>query len=561
MWAIQPGMAAIRRAVAGALIYLLRDLFGTIEAAPIASPRTAAPGPGTLTTVDTGSKVSITASGLRYASSTVNQTDPVVQDSLARARVAGRTFGVTTTLARARVGWAQSGSSNADVIGMGTSGGSIYVLEALSTRGPLFALADGTQYTIECVLRDQGGMVFVTGGAWATRTLVWVTSGMDVTDETTTPLRATLGFGNGSGVTLTSTDWQEIDYGGAWGARFGLATAYQLYTSTPATILSTADGVFEVVWVVGATEILEVRFRRTDDDNCWLVRADANTNTFKLYTRIAGVETEFDPGKTPSFAATRRRITIRCEGTRIITAVGGIMQHNITTGGYNSSVGGMNASGAALLSSIASWPLTGFVEPTQANPPKNILPHGDSKTAGSGDTTPPPLGYGGYPALITEQLYAATGSGWYERPYRIATGGATVATLKSTIDASLASAIGTPDYILVNMGINDTNPIVVVQATWQSNYGYILDAFRAKWPNARILVAYVWGIGRDSDCNTLAGWIDGVLATRPWASVGLDERVVLKGADNGASEMFDTVHPNHLGYTLVAAAWKTSMGY
>lgn len=542
------------------ITYLLRDQFSTAESAPIASPRTCEPGPGTLTIVDTGNKVSITGAGLHFASQTVSQTDPIVKDTATRARVPGRTFRITTTAFKARMGWAQSGSTSADAIGITHSTGGIFVFDGLTTRGALFTLADSTQYTLECVMRDQGGMVFIQGGAYTQRTLLWVESGNDLSDLTTTPLRAMLGYSNtGIGV-ITSTDWQEIDYGGAWGARFGLATDYKLYNTAPITLNANADCLIEVVWFITTGEALEIRFRRVDDDNCWLLRCTQADSTVKLFTRVAGVETEFQAGKTRTFSnASRQRITIRCEGTRIITATAGIIQHNVTDTYNQTTAGLVKVSGTTYVPMCDTFPLTGFPEPTQANPPKNILCHGDSKTGGVGDSTPPPSGYNGYVPILIDLLTTATGGGWYERPARIATAGAGVTTLKGTVDASLASAIGTPDYILTNMGINDS-AVLPTEATWKSDYGYILDAFHTKWPSAIIKVAYIWAIGRDANCATLNSWIDTVLSTRPWASVGLNEQVVLKGSDNGASEMSDTVHPNRLGYTLTAAAWKVSIG-
>src|SRR3990172_2689119 len=49
---------------AGRLYYDLLDNFNTAEAAPLTSPRTAEPGPGTLTIVDTENKLSISGGQL-----------------------------------------------------------------------------------------------------------------------------------------------------------------------------------------------------------------------------------------------------------------------------------------------------------------------------------------------------------------------------------------------------------------------------------------------------------------------------------------------------------------
>lgn len=556
------GSTSATSAAVVAATFLFLDRFPNPESAPIASPHTNAPGPGTITTVDTGSKISVTASGMQFASQTVSQTDPVAKDTLTWARVPGRTFRIKTTLMKCRVGWAQSGSANTDAIGILISSGSVFVFDLLGARSLAYGvgLVDGTQYTFECVMRDQGSMMFVTGGIYTTRQLLWLVSGKTQLDDTTTPLRAIVGYGNAtSGIVLT-TEFSGLDYGGVWGERFGLATDYNLFPAAlPVTINSTSNGIYEVIWPCITAETLTILFRRTDDSNCWKIVCDQAAGTIKLYSRVAGVDTEIDSGKTQTWSnGSTFRITIRADGTRIISAVEGIIKHNTTSGTTIGTT--IKVSGPASISYVDSFPLTGFPEPAQANLPKNLFFHGDSKTVGSGDTLPPPTGYGGCPPLLIASLEATTANGWYERPSRVATGGATVAALKASIDASLAAAIGTPDYVFTNMGINDSAALPV-EATWKTNYAYILDAFHAKWPSAIIKVAYVWAQGRDANCTTLNSWIAFVLSTRAWAAVGLDEQIVLKGSDDGATNTTDGIHPNRIGYTLVAAAWKASMGY
>lgn len=556
------GATAATSAAVVAATFLFLDRFPNPEAAPIASPHTAAPGPGTQTTLDTGSKISVTASGMQYASQTVSQSDPIMKGALTWARVPGRTFRIKTTLMKCRVGWAQTASANTDCIGILISSGSVFVFDLLGARSLAYGvgLVDGTQYTFECVMRDQGSMMFVTGGIYATRQLLWLVSGKTQLDDTTTPLRAIVGYGNAtSGIVLT-TEFSGIDYGGAWGERFGLATDYSIFPAAlPVTINSTSDGIHEVIWPVVTSEVLTILFRRTDDNNCWKLVCDQAGGTIKLYSRVASVDTEIDSGKTQTWSnGGVYRITIRADGTRIISAVEGIVKHNTTSGTTIGTT--FKVSGVASLNCVASWPLTGFPEPSQANLSKNLFFHGDSKTVGTGDTIPPPTGYGGDPPLLIASLEATTGGGWYERPSRVAAGGATVATLRAGVDASLAATIGTPDYVFTNMGINDSASLPV-EATWKTNYGYILDAFHTKWPSAIIKVTYVWAAGRDANCTTLNSWIDFVLSTRAWATVGLDEQIVLKGSDNGVTNTTDGIHPNRVGYILVAAARKASMGY
>jgi lysophospholipase L1-like esterase len=113
--------------------------------------------------------------------------------------------------------------------------------------------------------------------------------------------------------------------------------------------------------------------------------------------------------------------------------------------------------------------------------------------------------------------------------------------------------------VVLNIGVNDL-AAMPAEATFKTNYAYILDAIRTKYPSAPIVISKVWAIGEDADAATWATWVDTVLATRPWATVGCDESITLKAGDNGAARMFDALHPNTLGHQSLAAAYKTALG-
>ncbi len=132
--------------------------------------------------------------------------------------------------------------------------------------------------------------------------------------------------------------------------------------------------------------------------------------------------------------------------------------------------------------------------------------------------------------------------------YQDAASGWTLAQLKASVDAWLAAQTRPPDYFLMNIGINDRlSP--PSQAAFEADYGYILDAIHAKWPSASVLVEQVWAVGCTTVSDNFATYISNAVTARSSFSfiVG-DERVYLKGADNGASEMeADGVHPKNAG--------------
>lgn len=195
---------------------------------------------------------------------------------------------------------------------------------------------------------------------------------------------------------------------------------------------------------------------------------------------------------------------------------------------------------------------------------------GDSKTSA-------PLGT--WQAPLAADLTAASGFLWSYVNRAVA--GASLEYLNGVQRApeSLAwlldpvpSAYAVP-AVLINYGVNDLvypkglggGPSGIAnldEATWKANLGAMLDAIHAKWPTATVYVTRPWMRGYDADCDTLAGWIATVLSTRgPWAVAGDDERVWLRGADNGATMTSDGLHYSAAGNTEKAAQMKAVLGY
>jgi lysophospholipase L1-like esterase len=146
-----------------------------------------------------------------------------------------------------------------------------------------------------------------------------------------------------------------------------------------------------------------------------------------------------------------------------------------------------------------------------------------------------------------------------ESPSRLATSGWTVGDLLSATDAWIAAATSIPDIILVNIGVNDA-AAGTSQANFESRLGSVLDKLHTAWPAALIYVAKVWRGDNPAwalQCDAISDtWIPNVLSTRSWASIGLDERLVIRDPDNGASKTSDLVHYNSAGDTALSNAWQ-----
>jgi lysophospholipase L1-like esterase len=196
--------------------------------------------------------------------------------------------------------------------------------------------------------------------------------------------------------------------------------------------------------------------------------------------------------------------------------------------------------------------LVGSGSPQPLQVVKNLLYFGDSKTAGSADESK----CNGYPAYMTTLRTICK-----EIPTRIAVGEATVASRKATIDADLAAATGTPEYVLWNLGANDAAALPT-EVQFKADAQYMIDAFRAKWATTPIYITMVWRASAAANCDIINGWYGDVIAANPGVCfAGPDERITLKGTDNGATYTADLLHPNALGYCQrVAPAWRSILG-
>lgn len=180
------------------------------------------------------------------------------------------------------------------------------------------------------------------------------------------------------------------------------------------------------------------------------------------------------------------------------------------------------------------------------SPNYNILALGDSKTY---------VTYGDWMSrLNTTKLPYFT-----EEPGRIAGNGWRSDTLYNVIDARLAAAYYTPNYIFINIGVNDY--AVTSEADFKTYMLYVIDALHTKWPSAPIYMAKTWKRGLGGWPDTFAGYVDDIIAARPGVvQLGHDERVWLEGGDDGATMTIDGRHYSDAGLAECASQWRTILG-
>jgi lysophospholipase L1-like esterase len=525
--------------------YLLRDLFTTDAAAPLATPRTCDPGPGTLTLVQNDGEFSTTGGKLALvAQATYTNGDQALFGSTTRA--AGRLF--ASRLNKNALGGNAGFGFGSGAAGAGYDGWSCVsnLWKGYPVDVTLFLALPLIDYDLGVLLMATGAYLVQRVGPGAND---WVIHYIERLDST-----ANISHRYVNNFPGTLDNYVLCDVGGAWGQTYGHATAYVATPATGQVIATESESHIELTWTPAANETLDVQFRRTDDDNCWLLRCDQAAGTIKLFDKTGGVETEVDAGKTQTWTvATAYRVYIRVWASTIATYVVNVPKHSYTAALARQTATGAKASGFATAADFVATPYRVQIPNPGFSTSTYFWAYGDSKTWGTGDSEGV-AGSNGYPPLL------GASAGMVESVERPNLSGLTVANAKARVDADLLRVPGwQPRYCLLNFGANDASAMPE-EAAFKTNYLYIIDALRAKWPNTRVGLMRAWKRNEDADCDTLAGWIGDVVALRSFCFLGPDERVFLKGSDNGVTYTTDGIHPNHAGYVLTAAQWQAAMG-
>jgi hypothetical protein len=173
-----------------------------------------------------------------------------------------------------------------------------------------------------------------------------------------------------------------------------------------------------------------------------------------------------------------------------------------------------------------------------------MLEIGDSKTYTAGNT---------WPATLTADLNAADAGVATWRSDNIGAAASGASYWAANIGAKLAAQ---PDYhgvVLINIGVNDF--VSATQVQWVADMGTMLDAIHSKWPQATLYLMRPWKRGYDAKADEFVGWIDMLIAGRSFLRSGPDERVWLKGSDDGNTMTTDGVHYSVAGEAACAAQW------
>lgn len=285
---------------ASGLLFLLRDEFTTAAAAPLASPHTAEPGPGALTTVDTGARWLISSGILETnAGSTA-----VVAAYSAQTRAAGLTFrhktlqnsaqgGAGTKTISPAFGWSTTIASVALATLTGvyfwTVTGQFNYAEQDGSSTSVYGIdicASDAYYEFAHVLRIAGAFDLVkTAGVWK---LVF-------------PHAVSNAATMYAVIAQASTDRHppKVDYariaqlGSPWNSDYGIATDRLAGARSVSDAFVHEAGAqwieFTLTTLPAAGSIL-INFRRTDDNNCWQLEV-TSAGAVRLDEIVSGVDT------------------------------------------------------------------------------------------------------------------------------------------------------------------------------------------------------------------------------------------------------------------------------
>lgn len=584
---------------AGVFDYLLNDTFATDRATGAVNGTPAEPGPGKRTATDGNSKLSLSGGAAVIATGGVGAGDPgLYYGPVTRAVGLIVTAQVTPSANNAQAGWETNTSGS---IGHGWRFAGSNTLQAFVNGSPLtVGVWAANAQNMAIAARASGCYYFLkpNGGNW---TLYWIS-----TAGSQTPLLPAVIAESSAGVISCdyirvyakrwlpaplasdgfsiwgTTDGQGHAEGvaggvgagglgelwtanvGTWGASGGAAAASALSGSLGIATVDT--GVASVIVTAKVTRSggnAGIILRYADASN-YVYAIHDGTNA-KLIKRVAGSETTLV--NTAATYAAGAELRVVCDGTsfRLFyngAAIGSAQTINdaglasgTKQGFYTSNTGNtfddftVYARGAGGEYAVLDGP------PVLTNDYLFVV--GDSKSTDEWNTAPTWI------TKLATELGARTGKAYQESTPRFAISGYTMAAMKAYVDANLASVQGTPSKIVINVGVNDiSSGVTPNETTWKANLTSIIDSLRTKWASADIYIAKPWRQGLDSEATIIAGYIDAVIATYgAHVFVGHNESVWVKGSDNGAAMLQDSVHYSTLAQTIAAAQWLAAMGY
>ena len=337
---------------AGALTFLLRDDFTTAASAPLTSPRTCEPGPGTLTITDTNNKLSVASGKLTFATGGVGAGDPGIWGSVLLVRLAGRTVmaSVVCSSSAIEVGWdSNQNVSVTDCFRVATSGTTLRDGGAVIDGG--LTISGVTSYLVAVVQRGAGFFAFIKGGIYTNWTLIWVSI------STSTSVYPAIS-GTFTAVIGTVDNFRVLDLPAPFNDSYGIATQRLAGARSGGdTFTHTANCVLEYTQTtLPSASNSDFRFRRQDATNYWQVTIDS-TGAFTLNEVVAGTPTQ--RATAAGVVSSGHRIVIVADSTTIRGYSNNVLRWTYSSASNfaTATAGELTALGTTgAVSEVISWP-------------------------------------------------------------------------------------------------------------------------------------------------------------------------------------------------------------
>ena len=535
--------------------YYLYDTFATSDAAPVSSPRNCEP-IGTFTITDTGNKLSITGAKLVASGAQTSLSDPKLT-GIDRQIRPGVVLYSKCKGATYRVGYKDVTNPANPWNGLFVSSNNVYQYEPTAYKQIKGVTTDsGTTYEIATITRSNGGgITFIKGGAFSDWTLLAVGICSAASEAYSSHIHWDVG------AAAEIDDLIERPLYGIYGKSTTYANLinYAAIANNYSDNAASADCYIEFSYKPSSAEVLNVMFRRTDDDNCWIMRvtsAEGGGGTIEIIEKSSGSETQRAVvASVDTRAGIIQKYYIRCHGNGLF--VGGTESANRSCN-YSSATFNTNINfkftfnGTGTVDKVAVYDVvySAFSPLTVARgtAPIYFTVFGDSKTATCT-----------WPEIMMHNIEDDNDIGCYHLPLKHGAGGSGVTWWNLNIASILSARNNAPDYVCLNLGVNDVD--YVDKDAWELAYLQLCDTIHTKWPNAKIYCMLVWFRNNLAKCNVINAHIVSAISKRSFMYEGPDERIWLEGGDDGATMTSDGTHYSAAGEIEAAAQWQAALGY
>lgn len=325
--------------------------FAVDAAAPLASPLVG--DVGSIPIVDSASVMSQSGGALVLNGTAAASNDGLLSSVITRAPglATVMTLPARTTM-NTTFGWDASGglTNNNSTVGFDYSGTTV-LRAKIGTSAPFTATLGAGIHCLICVLRSTGGFILSRVGLSGDWRLFWVFNTLNTNAMIKVRPSGAVNYALGM---LGLLDLSLLD--ARFATDYGLATARLATTVNGDTIAAEGNAIVEhtITAQTGVTQ--ELMIRRTDDNNCWILRqGPPGTDTIKLIEKVAGVETERDSDASVTVNGTQYRIVAIMRDTNIQSTVALAAKSNYNSASFNSTETGVKVSHAGV--DLVSWPL------------------------------------------------------------------------------------------------------------------------------------------------------------------------------------------------------------